>query len=512
MEVVVADIITSRKMRALEKNAEYFAVSRVQLMENAGRSVASEVSKRFQPGKTRVVIFCGLGGNGGDGFAAARHLLTWGYHVKVVVAGKTSDIKDEAALRNQQALRPLLSDVSLFEVEDSAQAPDIDAHVVVDALLGCGLKGIPRQPVLELVRKINQMDAFRLAVDVPTGVDSDSGEVSGEAVKADLTVTFYKAKPGLLEASDYVGDLLVNDIGLPEAFEGFVGPGDVCLVVRDRPAESHKGDFGKLLVVGGSETFSGAPILVALSAFRTGVDLVYIAAPGDTASAIKSMTPNPITVKLEGPHLSPQAVSKVKQYLEKSTAAVVGPGLGLHSQTKTALKDIVAAAETSGTPLVLDADGLKAYAEFKRPLATPLVLTPHTKEFSILTGKKLPSNLEERKRTVRKAAAKLNAVILLKGATDIISDGKRVKLNFTGNPGMTVGGTGDVLSGVVGALLAQRADPFEAAAASAFITGAAGDFVKNEKGYHMIPTDLLEWIPKIIDDPISHLKVQKGAP
>jgi len=336
--------------------------------------------------------------------------------------------------------------------------------------------------------------------------------VLGEAVKANLTVTFHKAKPGLLKASEYVGELVVKDIGLPKTFEKFAGPGDVGLVVKRRPVESHKGDFGKLLVVGGSETYSGAPVLVALAALRTGVDLAYIAAPEKTAYAISSTTPNLITIKLKGTHLNPDNISKIKQYLGRVTAVVIGPGLGLHAETKKVVGEIVAAAEEARTPLLLDADGLKAFAEFKRPLQVPLVLTPHSGEYSILTGKELPSILEEKAEKVKKTAAKLGAVVLLKGNIDIISDGKGVKLNFTGNPSMTVGGTGDVLSGVIGAFLAQQVDPFEAAVAGAFINGATGDFVMGEKGYHMVATDLLDWIPKVIDDPMSHLKVRSSAP
>ncbi len=158
----------------------------------------------------------------------------------------------------------------------------------------------------------------------------------------------------------------------------------------------------------------------------------------------------------------------------------------------------------------MDADGLKAFAEFKRKVELPMVLTPHAREYEILTGNKLPDDLEERAEKVQKRARKLGATILLKGPVDVISDGERIKFNFTGNPGMTVGGTGDVLSGVVGGLLAMGTDPFRAAAAGAFINGAAGDFVAAEKGYHMIPTDLLEYIPKVMDDPMCHLEVRRN--
>jgi NAD(P)H-hydrate epimerase len=500
--------ITSREMRALELNAEYFGVSQLQLMENAGHNIALEIASRFKPDKS-VAIFCGLGGNGGDGFVAARHLSSMGFNVTVILAGKAKEISHKAALENWNALQFLKESISIHEVYDSSLIPDITADIVVDALLGTGTKGKLKPPISQLVEKINALDAFRVAVDVPTGIDSDTGEILGTAVKANLTITFHRTKKGFENAKEHVGELIVKDIGLPKEFEKFAGPGDVLLATKSRPSESHKGDFGRLLVIGGSETFSGAPALVALAALRTGVDLAYVAAPEKTAHAIASMSPDLITIKLEGTHLNVGNVSALKTYIEAANAIVLGPGLGLHSETREAVKTVVDAVEGAGKLLLLDADGLKAFAEFKRKLNVPLVLTPHAGEYAILTGKKLPEGLKEKVSEVQKTATELGAIVLLKGPVDIISDEKRFKLNFTGNPGMTVGGTGDVLSGIVGAFLAQQIDPFEAAVAGAFVNGAAGDFVFEEKDYHMVPTDLIQRIPQVLNDPMSHLKVRK---
>lgn len=479
-------------------------------MENAGHNVATEIASKFTTAKT-VAVFCGLGGNGGDGFVIARHLLSLGFKVTVILAGKAKEISHNAALANWNALQYLKEKISIYEAYDSSLIPDVNAEIVVDALLGTGTKGKLKPPILQLVEKINSLNAFRVAVDVPTGIDSDTGEVLGKAVKTNLTMTFHKTKKGLENAKNYVGELVIKDIGLPRELESFAGPGDVQLVTRVRPSASHKGDFGRLLVIGGSETFSGAPALVALAALRTGVDLAYIAAPVQTAQVISSMTPDLITIKLEGARLNPVNASDLKTYIEMVDAIAMGPGLGLHVKTREAVKAIIGMVEDAGKPLLLDADGLKAFSEFKRPLKVPLVLTPHAGEYAILTGQKLPENLNERISNVQKTAEKLNAVILLKGAVDIISDGRRFKLNFTGNPGMTVGGTGDVLSGIVGAFLAQKNNPFEAAVAGAFANGAAGDFVFEEKGCHMVSTDLLDYIPRVLDDPMSHLKVQKPS-
>jgi NAD(P)H-hydrate epimerase len=240
------------------------------------------------------------------------------------------------------------------------------------------------------------------------------------------------------------------------------------------------------------------------------VDLVYVAAPEKTAYAISSMSPDLITIKLDGKHLNCGDISVLKPYVEVSDAVVIGPGLGLDPETKDAVKRVVEAAEKCGKPILLDADGLKAFAEFKRKLRVPLLLTPHSGEYAVLTGKKPPEALSEKIVDLQKTAAKLNATVLLKGPVDVIGDGERVKMNFTGNAGMTVGGTGDVLSGVAGAFMAQKADCFEAAVAAAFVNGAAGDFVFEEIGAHMVATDLIAKLPFVLNDPMSHMRVRKA--
>jgi len=501
--------INAREMKALELNAEYFGISRLQLMENAGRSIAQEISSRFSSENTRIAVFCGLGGNGGDGFVAVRHLLAKGFQTSVILAGKPSQILDTATRRNWEILENLKDFFVVHEVVDSSTLPDVEAEVIVDALLGIGLKGKVRPPILQLIRKMNETNGFKLAVDIPSGIDADTGQILGEAVKANLTVTFHKIKPGLEKAKEYAGEVVVKDIGIPAQLETLAGPGDVSLVRHERPAEAHKGNFGRLLIIGGNEEFSGAPALAALAALRTGVDLAYVAAPKETAYVIASMSPSLITIKLEGSHLNPRNVQDIKQRLKKADAVILGLGLGTHPETKETVKILLETINMLRVPLVLDADGLKAYAEFKKTMEAPTVLTPHGGEYHTLTRKPLPEKLEEKALAVQETAAELNAVVLLKGHIDIISDGQRLKLNHTGNPGMTVGGTGDVLSGIVGALLAQRVAPFEAAVAGAFINGAAGDFAYEKLGYHLMPTDLLDWIPKVIDDPLSHAKVRK---
>jgi NAD(P)H-hydrate epimerase len=500
--------LSSPQMRALEVNAEYFGVNLLQLMENAGRSIAQEIQNRFKKNKD-AVIFCGLGGNGGDGFVTARHLLAAGFTVTVVVVGRARDIAHPAALCNWEILQSLHDKITFIEVKDSTAIPEVTAGIAVDALLGTGTKGKLKPPIAKVVDYMNKLDTCRIAIDVPTGIDSDTGEVLGTAVKADLTVTFHRAKTGFEKAQKYIGELVVADIGLPVEFEGFAGPGDVQLATKPRNATAHKGDFGRLLVIGGSEVYAGAPTLVSLAALRTGVDIVYLAAPSKTAYAISSMSPDLITIKLDGDHLKPSDLETLKPYLDMVDAVVMGPGLGQHAETAKFVKAAVNEVEKAQKPLLLDADGLKAFAKFKRQLKVPLVLTPHAGEYAILTGEELPQNQTDKVAAIQKTAKKLGAVLLVKGKVDVICDAERSKQNFTGNPGMTVGGTGDVLSGVVGGLLAQHVAPFEAAVAGAFVNGAAGDFVAADIGYHMVATDVIEWIPRILEDPMSHMKVRK---
>ncbi len=503
------NFISSREMRALEVNAEYYGVSMLQLMENAGSIIAQETISRF-PKEKKIAIFCGLGGNGGDGFVAARHLLAAGYDVTVIVAGKSRDINHEAAMKNWLILQSFNEKICLIEVIDSSAIPQVSAEVVIDALLGTGTKGQLKPLISQMVDYINSLNVPKLAVDVPTGIDSDIGQVLGTAVKADLTITFHKSKIGLKNAKEYVGELIVKDIGLPKEIEQFAGPGDVILSKKPRDPTAHKGDFGRLLVIGGSEVYFGAPTLVSLGAMRTGVDLVYLAAPAKAAYAISSMSPDLITIKLDGNNLNPSNIETLKPFLKNVDAVALGPGLGLNHLTEDFVKLCIDEVEKAGKPLLLDADGLKAFAKFKRPLKVPLILTPHAGEYTILTGETLPENQEERTLAVHKTAKKLDAVVLVKGKVDIICDSDSIKLNFTGNAGMTVGGTGDVLSGIVAGLMAQKVDPFEAAVAGAFVNGAAGDFVADDIGFHLVATDIIEWIPKVLDDPMSHLKVRKS--
>jgi NAD(P)H-hydrate epimerase len=488
----------------LDRNSEYLGVTTLQLMENAGRSVADEISARFGAGSS-VVIYGGTGRNGGDGMVVARHLAGRGFNVVYKLVGSDAAISDPTALHNWLALNAMASTVKIEEHHDSSELSEADSDIVVDALLGTGVKGKLRQPILRAVGVINGSGGYKVAVDVPTGIDSDTGEVLGEAVRANLTVTLHAMKRGLSKAKEFSGEIKVADIGIPPEAAIFAGPGDVDAVVVRRLPEAHKGQFGRLLVIGGSEVFTGAPTLVALAAYRTGTDLVFVAAPEKTAQAISSISPNLITVKLPGENLAPTHLRLLREQVEKASAVAIGPGLGLNKQTVFAVHKIVSLVRQSKKPLLLDADGLRALGVVKKKMFDgSSVVTPHAGEFQAISGKPPSRDLKVRSNEVRDFASKTGAVVLLKGHTDIISDGVGLKLNNTGNPGMTVGGTGDVLSGIVAGLLAQGVDGFRAAVAGAFVNGAAGDLAEEQYGFHLTPTDLLEHIPKVMNDPMCH--------
>jgi NAD(P)H-hydrate epimerase len=496
--------LTSLETKILDMNSEYLGVSTLQLMENAGRSVADEITARFGKG-SEVIIYGGTGRNGGDGMVIARHLSSRSFKVTYRLVGEERAIEDEAVLQNWRALKAMTATVKIEKYPDSSMLSEANSDVIVDALLGTGVVGKLRQPTLRAVQVVNSSGGFKLAVDVPSGINSDTGEVQGEAVRANLTVTLHSMKKGLLKAKKFCGEIKSVNIGIPPEAALFVGPGDVQAVIAPRSPDAHKGEFGRLLVVGGSEIFTGAPTLVAMAAYRTGTDLVFVAAPEKAAQAISSLSPNLITIKLPGYNFSVAHVRLLREHLEKASAIVIGPGLGLAKETISAIRKLVALAIQRRKPLLLDADGLKAIGVIrKRVFDGTTVVTPHAGEFQAITGSLPSRDLKLRQDEVREAAARSGAVVLLKGHTDIVSDGVRVKLNSTGNPGMTVGGTGDVLSGIVAGLMARGVESFRAAVAGAFVNGAAGDLAEEKLGHHLTPTDLLQHIPRILNDPMCH--------
>jgi NAD(P)H-hydrate epimerase len=370
--------------------------------------------------------------------------------------------------------------------------------VLVDALLGTGIKGKLREPVSSAIDIINNSKGVKIAVDVPSGLDPLTGYVEDKVVKADFTVTFHKPKTGLKKARrEYVGNIQVCDIGIPPEAELCTGPGDL-LRLKKRDKKSHKGQNGRVLVLGGSKNYSGAPALAALASLRSGADLALVACPAVVSSAIRSYSPdlivNSLLEDLSGDFLLPQDVDEVLKLSKSVGSLVIGCGMGGEDETAVALCDLM---ERVVKPVVIDADAFKLLdPDLIKKAENEMVLTPHSAEFKSLFGLDVPPDLEGRMEMVQEAAGSSGSTVLLKGAVDIISNGRKIRLNSTGNPGMTVGGTGDCLAGLVGGLMAQGHDGFEAAFLGAFLNGKAGDLAAERYGYNFTATDLLRFIPR----------------
>ena len=463
-------------------NAKWLGITPHQLMENAGAGVAKVIEERFGRGH-RIAVFSGTGNNGGDGFVAARH-LSFDNDVTVFLVGEEAKIRSEEARHNWEILKGL-DFVEIRVLKDSAYIKKLDLSgydVIVDALLGAGTRGEPREPVRSAIEKINEHSerAKIVSVDLPSGYPSDV------RVRADFAVTFQWDK------EEYRGfERVIVKIGYPRELYHLVGPGNAKFALRKRG--QHKGQNGRLLVIGGSSSYYGAPYLASKGASYL-VDLVYLAMPAEPAKRITD--PDLILRPFPGESFSVKHIDGLLQLAEKADAVVIGPGMGLAEETKEFVRAFVARC---GKPMVIDADGLKALAEDLSVLkGKAFVLTPHAGEFKALFGVKPPETLVERAEVVKEKAREAGGVVLFKGAYDIISDGKTWKYNRTGNPGMTTGGTGDVLAGLVGALIALKNPPLRAASVGAFLNGLAGDMVKEELGENFTALELAKRIPKAI--------------
>ncbi|HEY9206540.1 MAG TPA: NAD(P)H-hydrate dehydratase [Candidatus Methanoperedens sp.] len=482
------DAITSSRMAAVDANCEYLGIKRLQLMENAGAAVAGAIKKRFKSGK--IIILAGRGNNGGDAFVAARHLGN--YDVTVILIGEEENLRTEEARHNWNALRK--TSLPLIKVKDSKAFDRLlikSADVVIDGIFGTGIRGKINEPESTAIDIINESDAFVISVDVPSGFDPDGGKFE-KAVNADMTITFHKMKAGMLSpgARKYTGEIEVADIGIPKEAEFYVGPGDIKPFLK-RPAESHKGDAGRVLVIGGG-AYSGAPALCALGALRAGADIVTVAAPESVSDIVASFSPNLIVRKLSGERLREENVALIHELIEKHDVVVMGMGLGTEDNTLAAIKKIVPMCKKA----VIDADALQP---FLLPLLHKnIIITPHPGEMRRLSGENVPDGTQKVD-FVRNFAREYNVTVLLKGAVDIISDGMEVRASRTGNAGMTVGGTGDVLAGLTAALFAKH-DALESASAAAFINGAAGDMAFLEFGYGLLATDVIDFIPKVMKE------------
>jgi len=498
-------MISSKEIKVLDKNSEYFGTATSQLMENAGKGVADFVIKNLISIGKNIIIFCGTGNNGGDGFVAARYLAE---RCKVSVFLTGREVKTDIAKDNFDKLKEL--DVEIYLIDHLNEIDNLLAEndIVVDSMLGIGLSGDLREPFLTIVNKItSKKDKTIISVDIATGLGTNL------AVKPDYTITFHDVKEGMNKNNS--GDIHIVDIGIPKEAVTNIGPGELSVYYPRPKKQSHKGDNGKVLIVGGGP-YIGAPALVGLAALRTGADLAYIVTPKRAAKAITSFSqlikpkrlaksiavysPNLIVKELHHDDMLVQKdIDLIDTFIKKIDAMVIGPGLGSEPTTKHVIEKIILNCVKHKKSMVIDADAIQVVGKKPEIIQhSQTVITPHAGEFQNLTRIKLSNDLDERKKYVKKWAKKLGVTILLKGPTDIISNGTTTKLNDIHNPAMTVGGTGDVLAGIVGALLSKNAESFNAARAGAFINGVAGNNAFKKQSYGLIATDIIEEIPDVL--------------
>lgn len=516
-------LLTASAMREADRRTMTdFGLPGFTLMESAGRAAVEEVLRQCGPvvGRT-VVCLCGKGNNGGDGFVVARGLHARGARVYVVSLAGAEDLTPEA--RQQYRLLERLAEadglrLTLVRYTDPTTLASLPpADLCVDALLGTGTIAAVRPPLTALVAWLNEQPCPVVALDVPTGLHTDTGAVLGTAVAATLTVTMGAAKPGLFlgEGPRCAGKVVVVEIGIPGFIlhEAAQMPGcawqttdaAVRALLPPRPHDAHKYTTGTTLVVAGSPGLTGAPVMAALAAARGGSGFVVCACPEPVAPVLAlkltEVTLVPLPVTPDGGLDPVRALAALQPALHRAKALVVGPGLGVHPHTQAFVRALL---RETDRPVVLDADGLTAFAEAPDALADGSrrrwVLTPHAGEFRRLAG--AAADLTDRIATAQAYARRWNSVLLLKGAPSVIADPDGTAwLNSTGNAALATAGTGDVLAGLCGGLLAQGLEPAQAAVCATHLGGAAADrYATGHSPRSMQATDLLEQLPLVLHE------------
>jgi NAD(P)H-hydrate epimerase len=501
-------VCTAAQMREIDRTAiEDYGVPGVVLMESAGRGVAEVIAALRPPRDLRVVVLAGSGNNGGDGYVVARHLIARGARVVTCLCSPREKIGGDA-LVNLRILERMGAELrSLVTEEELARAETSFTHaqVIVDALLGTGLQSEVRGQFRRVIERANRCSALKVAVDIPSGLHSDTGQILGLAFSADHTVTFGYPKLGLVThpGAERAGELHLCDIGIPAGIEGtkeFAAELLEAEVVRrwlqHRPPWGHKGTYGHLLVIAGSPGKSGAALLCGEAALRTGAGLCTVASTAATMRAMECKTVEVMLAALapDGMEIddSERVFGHFRALLEGKSAIAVGPGIPRGPGMAAFIRRLV---RESPVPIVIDADGLNELAadlSCLRQATVPVLLTPHPGEMATLTGIPVSEIQAARVATAKAFAEAHNVFLALKGFRTVIAcpDGK-VYVNPTGNTGMASGGTGDVLTGLVGSFLAQQHSPGDALCLGVFVHGLAGDRAAARQGQHgMLARDL----------------------
>ncbi len=501
LEAWLDPVLDAQQMRAVDRWAiDDKGVPSVDLMEAAGKALAEATGRIAAEGPVRVV--CGKGNNGGDGLVAARHLSETGFEVEAMLLAATDELSEDArANLERYPTARTMAGSGLSEALAGSGA-------VVDAIFGTGFEGEPRDPAATAIEAINDCGAPVVSADIASGVNASTGEVEGTAVRAEVTVTFHASKLGhwIEPGKSHTTELAVAEIGIPAGSPGEPGAGliksDVLELAPPREAGSTKFSSGQVVIVGGSRGLTGAVCLAAEAAIRAGAGYATVAVPSELEDIFEIKLTEVMSVGLpsrEG-HLRPAAEERLLEACEKAAAVVLGPGLGKNAGAAALAQE---AALRIKAPLVLDADGLNAHAGSPSSLAgreAPTVLTPHAGELGRLLGASSEEVATRRLACAQGAARQTRGIVVLKGDDTIITDGERIAVKNLPSPSLATAGTGDVLSGMIAALLARGMDPF-AAACAAVIAHAragrrAGDRLGNEA---VIAGDVIDEIPAGLD-------------
>ena len=503
-------ITTADEIRAIEVKEDEIGTKFLALMEKAGSGCADLIMESRAPEEGPVAVVCGNGKNGGDGFVIARKLLRAGYDVSVVLAFGAPKAAD--AIENHRRATDL--NVPTFEWGDPEAEKAVEtASLLVDCLFGIGFRGAADELQSAVFSAMNRSSTETVAIDVPSGVVTDTGEVLGEAVKADWTIAISTLKPlhVLYPAREYCGDIRILDIGLlPESY-AVVEP--KCKTLTEEEASSllpvrartaHKNDAGHVLSLCGSYRMPGAACLCANAALRAGAGLLTAAYPEPAYPAVSSHLTEAMSLPLPAAAdgtLSAEALPLLKAFLPKATVLVAGCGLGQSDDIRTVLVDLL---KNTDVPVVLDADALNNLAgdlSVLKERKAPTVLTPHPGEMARLTGLPVSDIVKDRRTVAKSFADEYGVTVLLKGADTVIasSDTDDIFVNTTGNQSLAKGGSGDTLSGILAAFLAQGIAPAEAAAAAAFYHGKAAEYCTLDRAFRsVLATDLIEALPFVL--------------
>lgn len=520
-------IVTAHTMQELDRRAiEEYGIPGRELMELAGKGCAEHIMAAYGTrASKKVVILAGKGNNGGDGYVIARYLQEKGWQVLVIVLAEREAIHGDA-LTNLVRLPDEVISFCPDEGELTEKHTDdlLNADLLVDALLGTGLRNDLQGVYLEAVELINTSPAKVVAVDIPSGVHGTTGRILGTAVRANLTVTFGAAKLGhvLYPAADTVGRLVIVDIGIPPqlmeeaAGYDYLNEKLMAPLVKRRDRQAHKGHFGHCLIIAGSPGKTGAAALAANSAVRTGSGLVTLAVPESLNHILEIKTTEAMTLPLPDAgtgHLTTHVLPVLERQLSGKHALAIGPGIDRRPAGVTVVQTLI---ETVSAPLVIDADGLHALAQdlsvLRRKRSANIILTPHPGEMSRLLGSSIPDVAAIRISVAQEFARTYGVYVVLKGARTIVAaPNGMAAINGSGNPGMASGGMGDVLTGIIVSLMGQGYSAWNACRLGVYLHGLAGDMVAMEQGeIGMTATDLTERIPlalnRLLNIPANHLQ------